>query len=394
MALYQGPGTNLDFYLITTGLNIDPDHGTMGLENYNHLKNVIQQRAEIHYENEVIRRVENEDPSPYLLGYPSEQRDVYQILFGLSEHHNGWNVQTLTAAIDTAYRNQNLNPQDGFYSIDFEYSRNQGFTAYQAKNSGSGLTWVKNSHFFYSYEEPNFAVGNSGDVWLVIKDNKIIIWYKFAYTWYKLSDWVKEQNPQGTIHYQNTSPTESENSWWIDTTGLTLRKFDKEINSWGSIKGVTVSSTQPVAPSVGDLWLKRVTDGLELFEFNGSRFQRAQLSQYPVRTRDTNSFFVGETNDNNFIIEDQDQALLGGILYASGVSDMVENYDIQVTANGQTSFMLPSNASVVLDFGVNGIETTAFSYDPNTNILTFDPVAANYSLEIGDKIHILYRSSS
>lgn len=41
----QGSGRNIDFCLITTGLNIDPDHGCLSCEYYQWLKNVILQRA-------------------------------------------------------------------------------------------------------------------------------------------------------------------------------------------------------------------------------------------------------------------------------------------------------------------------------------------------------------
>ena len=51
----QGPGSNIEFCLITTGINIDPDHGCFSREMYQWLKSVILQKAELHFEHRIIR---------------------------------------------------------------------------------------------------------------------------------------------------------------------------------------------------------------------------------------------------------------------------------------------------------------------------------------------------
>ena len=37
----QGPGRNIEFCLITTGIDIDPDHGCIARDYYAWLKNLI-----------------------------------------------------------------------------------------------------------------------------------------------------------------------------------------------------------------------------------------------------------------------------------------------------------------------------------------------------------------
>ena len=104
---YQGPGRNITFCTITTGINIDPHHGCFASAYYEWIKHVIMQRAEIHYEHRTVRNVFDLDVSIFLEAYSPDPRTAYQFLFGLVEHSNGWDELSLANALnDTPFFKQ------------------------------------------------------------------------------------------------------------------------------------------------------------------------------------------------------------------------------------------------------------------------------------------------
>lgn len=312
----QGPGRNIEFCLITTGINIDPDHGCFSREMYQWLKAVILQKAELHFEHRVIREEFDIDASSFLEGYNSTPRTVYQFLFGLVEHNNPWTPETLTDAFDTNTFPRSLDPEDGEYSIDFPQSMEDGMTLFQNRFVGSNI-WVEHQTFYYSNCKPVLLDGESGDMWLVSDGQDTELWYKPAFKWERLADFVKTTTPPGTLTHSKTDPGNSTNSWWLDLTGINIRKYSKQLNTWEPFTtAVTVSDTPPTGLGDGDLWL-RVTNGkffLSVFDVAANKFNNAVISQFAVQDRDTNSAFVGTFGDNNFLVQCNDEALKGGPL--------------------------------------------------------------------------------
>lgn len=321
---YQGPGRNIHFCLITTGLNIDPDQGGWATELYNHFKGVIQERAEIHYERRTIRELFDQDVSAYLTAYTSDPRPVYQFLYGLVEHNNGWTDETLTKALNDSIFSQSLKPQNGEFSIDFIESQTDGFKLFQNIFAGSDV-WIEEQNFYYSTREPEFRDGDIGDAWLVCDVNgKVEIWYKPNYSWVKLYDYVTKNSPPGVLHFTDTMPANTTNSWWVDTTGFNVRKFNASINSWDITPvSISIQPTAPGSPSDGDIWIRVIKGVFQIYEYNAalSRFEKRRFSRFPVQDPVTNSAFVNAAGINNFTITCGDDALQGGPI-GGGTGDL------------------------------------------------------------------------
>lgn len=313
----QGPGRNIEFCLISSGIDLDPDHGCNTREYYSWLKSVILERAEIHFENPVIRQLQDQDVSGILEGYSSATpRTVWQFLFGLVEHSNGWTEETLTAAIDSTPFPRSLDPKDGEYSIDFVQSMEDGFTLFKNEFIIATDVWVEQETFYYSSCRPVFSDGTSGDVWLVVNENLegiIEFWYKPAFQWIQLVDFVSTITPPGTFTISDADPGNSTNSWWLDATGINIRKYSVPLNTWEPVGFITVSAAPPGGAAEGDLWLKVEAGKLILHVFDSSigSFRTVKLSKREVQDRATNSAFVGTPGNNNFIIICGDLALQG-----------------------------------------------------------------------------------
>lgn len=313
----QGPGRNIEFCLISSGIDLDPDHGCNTRDYYAWLKNVINEKAEIHFENPIIRQLPDQDVSGILEGYPSgTPRTVWQFLFGLVEHSNGWTEETLTAAIDSIPFPRSLDPKDGEYSVDFVQSLEDGMTLFKNEFILGTDVWIEQETFYYSSCRPVLLDGEPGDVWLVTLgegSSTIEFWHKPAFQWVQLVDFVSTATPPGTFFISDTDPGNSTNSWWLDTTGINIRKYSVALNTWEPVGPITVSPVPPGGAAEGDLWLKVIGGKLELNAFDSSLgvFKTARLSRREVQDRATNSAFVGTPGDNNFVIVCGDGALLG-----------------------------------------------------------------------------------
>lgn len=314
----QGPGRNIEFCLISSGIDLDPDHGCNTREYYQWLKNIILQKAEIHFENPLIRQLPDQFVQDILEGYPStEPRTVWQFLFGLVEHSNAWTAETLTAAIDSTPFPRALDPKDGEYSIDFVQSMEDGLILYKNEFIIGTDVWIEQETFYYSSCLPGLLDGQSGDLWLVIdgtSESTIELWYKPAFQWVRLVDYISSFSPQGIFTISNSDPGNSTNGWWFDISGINIRRYSEPLNSWDPAGPITVAATSPIGATDGDVWLKIINGGrLKLYVFDASVniFKIAQLSKRAVQDKATNSAFVGTPGNNNFIIICGDQALQG-----------------------------------------------------------------------------------
>lgn len=82
------------------------------------------------------------------------------------------------------------------------------------------------------------------------------------------------------------------------------------------------------------------------------------------------------------------------IMLDAGVEDRVstKRFEVDAVTNGQTEFVLPSDAVVILEMSINGIDSDSFTYDVASNTVTFNPVAEGFSLENTDSVSFLYRT--
>ncbi|KKM75864.1 hypothetical protein LCGC14_1385890, partial [marine sediment metagenome] len=315
----------IEFCLITSGILTDPDHGGWAKKMYKHLKTVIQQRAEITFENRTIVEATNIDVSGFLQGYDATPREAWQWLFGLMEHSNGWTEQTLTDAIDQAEFPRNLKPNDGEFSIDFAFSQSNGMKVFRNKFIAGNDIWVESEQFYFSDLEPILLDGTPDDIWLVSNGSGTMeIWCKPAFKWVKIVEFAAESTPPGQVFFQSTTPPNSTNSWWVDLTGLSIRRYNAQLNIWEPEPPITISSTEPVSPNDGDLWVQIVAGVMSLFEFDATKgfFVKRKFSKFPVQDPLTNTTFVGTFGNNNFIITCGDEALEGGPLGGGGALEI------------------------------------------------------------------------
>lgn len=396
---YQGPGRNIHFCLITTGIDIDPDHGGMAKEYYMWLKNVIEQRAEIHFENRTFREVTDVDASGYLQAYSSDPRTVTQFLYGLVEHSNGWTEESLTEALDTALMPRRLNPEDGEYSIDFAQSREDGMTLYENQLISAVNTWVEHQSFYYSTVRPVMLDGEAGDTWMVPTDDGFELWIKPAFTWVPLLDYVKSLTPQGSFTISDIDPGNTTNSWWLDLTGLNIRKFSAQLNTWQPVPTITVSATEPGSPSDGDLWVKDVNGRFKIYEYSVllGFFKPVKVSKYSVRDRDTNTVFKGTVGDNTFVIDCDETALTGGPISGGAGNLRIKKDGVLVqTAVDCIDFLGPDLDVVAGGAGEVSVEHLEYTTLPEQ---TSAPPAASdsgriFTLEISGVTELFYRDDS
>lgn len=431
----QGPGQNTNYYLITTGINSDPNHGSMGFDNYDIIKQVIQQRAEIIFENDIVRKFAGLTTNTFLKGYDDTPRIIYQVLIGTARYSDPWSCDELQDAIEEFPRDSNKIPKNNEYSIDFIASLENGMKVNQAVLAPT-LQWIQNDDFFYSSILPSIGIGDAGDVWFVSNNNQFEMHYRPAFSWTTITEYINMVSPIGKLFISTVAPVEQLNSWWLDPTGIVIRKYSTTINNWEAPSSITVSEIEPTTPNNGDLWLNPIFGRMKLFVFNGVRFVSATISEHPVRDVLSNSSYVGDLTKNNYLVECGDVALLGGVLSNIGESLMIKVYDegvlvgefdsinflgsgvsvinnigtgradVTVTTtdgdtvfsfndtiitNNETIIQLPAQTITIIEFAVNGVETTAFTFSLATKQITFDPIQANYTLEIDDKIHVIFK---
>ena len=396
---YQGPGRNIDFCLITSGIDIDPDHGGIAKAFYNWIKEVIQERAELHYENRNLREVFDTDVSSFLEGYTSDPRHATQFLYGIVEHSNPWNEDSIIAAIDGAEYPRKFYPNDGEYSIDFIKSQEDGMTLYANEVISSTDVWLEQQTTYYSNLFPQMLDGSAGDVWIISDDDGFDIWIKPAFSWMRLTDYVKTTTPTGTFTISTVDPGNSTNSWWLDLTGLNIRKYSEQINSWESAPTTTVSQTQPVGPSVGDLWVKEERGRFVLYVFDGlySAFIRAKVSKFPVLDRTTNSAFNGQTGQNNFTIVCGQDALLGAPITGGAGNLKIKKDGVLIqTAVETIDFLGPDIEVIATGAGAASVEHLPYTTLPE---LGSAPAAVAdsgriFTLEIGGITELFYRDDT
>ena len=395
----QGPGRNIDFCLITTGLNIDPDQGGWARELYQHLKTVIQERAEIHFENRKIREIFDVDVSSILPAYTPNPRTVYQFLFGLVEHSNSWTGELLTEELNESLLSQKLKPQNGEFSIDFVQSQTDGFKLFEnVFVAGTGDVWVEKQQFYYSTKEPETLDGDIGDIWFVSDINgNVELWYKPMFQWVKLFDYVTTTSPSGDLHFTTGTPINTTNSWWLDVTGFNLRKFNSSINEWETTpNNISIQPTAPGTPNNGDIWIRVIKGVFQLFEYNSStgKFEKRKFSRFPVQDRTTNSVFVGETDENNFVIVCGEEALEGGPMFGGGGTG-----DLEIRKDGVTITTMASCINFngpdfsVVDAGacvnVEHLPVTTLPEQSSTPVTVVD-AGRIFTLEIGGRIELFY----
>ena len=223
-----GPGQNIVFFLVTTGLDINPQNGTVGEQNYEYLKTVISESAEILYELPALRYITDIDYSSFINGYDSTPRTLYQALFGVARYSNPWSATTLTEAIDSATLFPKLWPANNTFSVNPYEMYDKGFKLFQCIEVAPGvLSWQPMTDFKITEKMPGINDGKSKSVWGVLNNSQIDLYVKNAFLWTPLDEYVEGQNSSLVI--SKTTPSLSAGDFWLKIDDLSFYKFTKTV---------------------------------------------------------------------------------------------------------------------------------------------------------------------
>lgn len=429
-----GPGQNIVFFLVTTGLDINPQNGTVGEQNYEYLKTVISESAEILYELPALRYITDIDYSSFINGYDSTPRTLYQALFGVARYSNPWSATTLTEAIDSATLFPKLWPANNTFSVNPYEMYDKGFKLFQCIEVAPGvLSWQPMTDFKITEKMPGINDGKSKSVWGVLNNSQIDLYVKNAFLWTPLDEYVEDRNSSLVI--SKTTPSLSAGDFWLKIDDLSFYKFTN--NAWQTATEILVRPNLTGPFNDGDYILSYSDSSFILYYYSSSKYKKTPISQYIIRDKNLNSTFKSESYEN-FIIEDDCIALLGGVVthLFDGGSSMVKVYNdgvyvgeyagldfknvnvsessslantveiihtipsnnnltmtsviLPVTTLNQTVFSVPSNMVELAEIDVNGVASTSFTFDANAHTITFNPTLAGYQLDQYDELLLTY----
>lgn len=425
-----GPGQNIRFFLITTGLDVNPVNGTVGGENYEFLKSVITEKAELLFEEPNLRFADNKDLTAYLKGYDTSNRSVYQVLFGVANYSNPWIPETLDQEINDRSLYFIKRPNDGEFSINPYELYEKSFGLYKCTMVGSSLAWTAVSDFKISEKLPAFNDGYDGSVWGVLVDNRIEIIVKNAFQWMNLEEYISNKNSHLTV--SKSAPSLVDGNYWFKTDDIKVYLYNS--HAWGS--GLTTYYSPVLSGSWnnGDKILNYKNSAFSLFQYNAGKYDKKKISKYIIRSQSLNTTFKNGA-ENNFIIESCNEALLGGIasplfegengmvkVYQDGVfkgqftgldfhgpdvtvdgdnaliefsalasgNSIVDTEYYSVAQDGQTVFDAPANSLEMVEVSVNGVNENSFTFNNVTQKFIFNPTQAGYDLEVGDTLILVY----
>ena len=429
-----GPGQNIVFFLVTTGLDVLPSNGTIGSENYEYLKTIISEGAEILYEAPALRQIPNVSFSRYLDAYDNSPRTLYQALFGVARYSNPWNRTSLTQAIENSTLFPKLMPDEGQYSLNPYEFYDKGFALYQCVEvAPSVLGWLPMNDFKITEKMPGINDGFSKSVWGVLQNNQMEIYVKNAFSWTALEEYVSLQN--SSIVVSKNEPSKSLNKFWFKVDDVTVYEYTD--NHWAMGETALFQTALTGGSADNDKIFRYNNSCFILYNYVGGKYKKNYLSQYINRDKNLNSTFRSNSVEN-FIIEDDCIALLGGIVshlfdedtsmlkvYHDGVFvgeyvgldfknvDVAEsvtlpnvaeiihtqpsnsnlaltNIILSVSSDNQTVFSVPNDMKELVEIDVNGVTSTAFTFDMTSHTLTFNPVLAGYQLDQYDELVVTY----
>ena len=426
-----GPGQNIRFFLITTALDVNPKNGTVGYENYEFLKSVITENADLLFEEPNLRYNPGKDVSQYLQAYDSSPRTIYQVLFGTARYSNAWTPEMLAEDINNKSVYFVKRPKDGEFSVNPYEFYNKSCGLYKCvQDSTSALVWDQIPEFKISEKMPGINDGYDGSVWGVLTDGRIDVYVKNAFQWTKLEDYVTAKNSNLSVSDQ--PPSLVAGNYWFKIDDVLVYQYSN--HAWSSGLTALYSNTLSGSWNNGDKILNYKNSSITLFEFNNGKYKKKIISNYIIRNQNLNTTFKSGS-DNNFIIESCNEALVGGItsplfeggngmvkVYQEGVfkgefqgldfygpdivvdgdnasisfsslstgNSIVDTQFYEVLSNNQTVFNAPVGSISMVEASVNGVDENSFTFNDTLQTFTFNPVLAGYDLEIGDTIILVY----
>lgn len=369
-----GPGQNISFFLITTGLDIDPLNGTVAKTNYEYLKTVISENSEILVEESALRKIQNADLSLYLNAYDQTPRNLYQALFGLAGHSSSWSAEKLELAISQAAIFPKLKPETGDYSLNPYEFYDKNFGLYRCvENSPGNLRWASVGEFKIAETMPGRNDGSDKSLWGVLAENRLNLYIKHAFSWILLEDYIEAQNSYLTV--SSDTPSLVKGTYWFHMGDVNVYEYNGTI--WDSGQIAKFQTTLTGGTNNSDAILVYSKSRIMLYYYFSSKYISQHISQFIIRDKLLNSIFNNGAL-SNFIVEDGNMALLGG-----SVSNLSDGDSSMIKVYGNGAFIgqfdgldfYGSNISVSSSID-NVVEITNIS-NPDAGG-TYGPAAFNY----------------
>jgi hypothetical protein len=387
-------GQSIDFYLITTGLPIDPLEGTLSKYYYDIIVGAIGLQADILLEN-VVRTVPNVDVTAYLPGYTQTPRNAYQFLIGVAGYSDPFTRKTLIQAIQTYALSEaepNLvghdKPKPNDYCFDpiATLDVDSSFKIYR----GIGGQWLtQNFRAFYSDKKPTTNDGYIGSIWLVNVHGQIQFYYKDEIKgWGLLSD-------SGNVTISLATPTEVDGNWWILPSDFIFKQFNG--TTWGSSIAYTFSLTAPVS----GYWLYPVNSNtLEVRNLINSIWTPIHLSPFVVKLQSDNSNFLNEytaPSAYNYTIDIEPSALYGGPITSGSPTVMATTYNEAIATGGANELFVNFFSHIPIadsaEVFVNGEDQAPEGFIISGLNLQFIDSVNGFTLNAGDLIVVYYQYS-
>jgi hypothetical protein len=384
----QGPYQNFNYYLVTSGLPIDPLQGSLSKYYYNLIVKAAGLQAEIGYEFPV-RIVPNVNAMPYLNSYNSSQRNVYQFLIGLATYSDPFNKATLTAAVQNYSDIHNELNTPNLNDFSFGPLETLDISTTFDINFGVSGSWVsKRYKTYYSDYAPYVTDGGDDSVWIVNTNGRLTFYYKKDQTtgWNLLTDY-------GPVTYATTPPTEVDNSWWINPSDMYFAQFNG--TTWDPEITYSYSSFPPI-PTSGTYWLTAIDQNtLEVRQVINTAWSPIKLSPLTVMIEDNNSSFRSVVGNNNFIIDDFPDSIFGGPITTGSPVPTNYTYDEETATGGANEVFpgffthVPINSTI--EVFINGQNVDPPGYNITGQTLSFIDSANSFTLNAGDLVVAYYQ---
>lgn len=429
-----GPGQNIKFFLITTGLDLDPRSGSIGFDNYEKIKRAITAQAEILMEEGIPRIFSTTGVNAVLPAYGPDNMKINQILFGTANYSDPWTAKSLTDEIEKVSKYPSKYPENGSFSINpYEFIEKGFFVSKNNPDSQNVLQWYPVEDFYFTEVMPGYNTGYDGSIRAVLVNDKIVLYIKQAFQWIRLDDYCESKSINFTI--SGDAPLEHSGDYWFKIGLANYYEFDSSIGNWNPGELLDFyEDPSLIGFSDGDKYIALKRGDLTLYEYNNGISNELKISNIIIRSAELNSTFSNAINDFNYIVETGQIALSGGKLMESMISgelsDMVKVYqngtyvgeyqginfigttivgnpsinltaDVQipgetttiqldVTTDGQTSFDVPSDFMHLIQVTVNGVSDSDFSYNSSSQMIEFDSLNSDFILETSDEILLVY----
>jgi len=385
-------GQSYDFYLITTGLPIDPTQGTLAKYYYDIIVGAIGLQADILLEMPV-RIINNVDVTSYLPGYSQSPRNAYQVLIGVAGYSDPFTRQTLIQAIQTYALSQAIpnlvghnkpNPNDYCFDPIATLDVDNSFKIYRGI-SGQWLT--QNFIAYYSDRKPIADDGVANSIWIVNVHGQLQFYYNDA-----IKGWGLLSN-SGNVNITLSTPTEVDGDWWIKPSGFIFEQFNG--TTWGGALAYTFSMTAPVS----GYWLTAVdSNTLEVRNLINTVWVPIKLSPFVVKLQSDNSNFLNEytaPSAYNYTIDVEPLALYGGPITNGSSTVTVTTYNEAIATGGVNELFVNFFTHIPIvdtaEVFVNGEDQQPEGFIITGQNLQFIDSVNGFTLNSGDLIVVYYQ---